>query len=96
MDELETEFPSDGDDGDTFDDSHSMFWEDTAGDDEDEEETPEKHSQVLTTLVPSPVIKDIFEANLRSPGSQDIIFIKVSAPLIYALTVRAIRLSCIA
>ena len=33
--------------------------------------------KLIKTLVPSPVIKDIFEANLRSPDSQDIIFIKV-------------------
>jgi hypothetical protein len=32
---------------------------------------------IIKTLVPSPVIKCIFEANLRAPDSQDIIFIKV-------------------
>jgi len=32
------------------------------------------------TLVPSPIIKDIFEANMRTYESQDIIFIKVSLP----------------
>ena len=32
---------------------------------------------LMKTLVPSPVIKCIFEANVRAPDSQDIVFIKV-------------------
>src|SRR3981189_3423743 len=38
-------------------------------------------SLLTKTLVSSPIIKDIFEANLRSRTSQDIIFIKALLPL---------------
>jgi hypothetical protein len=34
--------------------------------------------KLIKTLVPSPVIKDIFEANLRGTDSKDVIFVKVS------------------
>lgn len=37
-------------------------------------------SLLTKTLVPSPIIKDIFEANLRSHNSQDVIFTKVPLP----------------
>ena len=76
MEELEMNLSSDGDDDDTFGDTHSTFW-DNPGAIDLEEDTAENHSQLLKTLVPSPVIKDIFEGNIRSPNSQDIIFIKV-------------------
>jgi hypothetical protein len=76
MEELDMNLSSDGDDDDTFGDTHSTFWDNHSAIDE-EENTAENHSQLLKTLVPSPVIKDIFEANIRSPNSQDIIFIKV-------------------
>ena len=32
---------------------------------------------LVKTLVPSPVVKAIFEADLRGPDSQDIVFVKV-------------------
>jgi hypothetical protein len=76
MEELEMHLSSDGDDDDTFGDTHSTFWDNHTVIDE-KEDTADNHSQLLKTLVPSPVIKDIFEANIRSPNSQDIIFIKV-------------------
>jgi len=37
-----------------------------------------EHSKVIRSLVPSPVVQAIFQANLRSPRSQDIIFVKAS------------------
>ena len=37
-----------------------------------------KQPQLAKTVAFSPVIKQIFEANLRTPDSRDIIFIKVS------------------
>jgi hypothetical protein len=40
------------------------------------DETLYEHAKVLRTLVPSPVILDIFQANLRSPSSWDIIIVK--------------------
>ena len=80
MDELETQLAGEGDGNDTFGDTNSTFWDDTAVHNDTEEETWENHFQLLRTLVPSPVIKDIFEANIRSPTSQDIIFIKVRGP----------------
>ena len=80
---------SDGDDDDTFGDTHSAFWDNHSVIDE-EEDTADNHSQLLKTLVPSPVIKDIFEAKIRSPNSQDIIFIKVLIILFNALMIRII------
>jgi hypothetical protein len=46
-------------------------------DDEGRQITP----RLVKTLVPSPVVKSIFEANLRTPDSNDIILVKV--PLSY-------------
>jgi len=43
---------------------------------EDEFGDSTKPSLITKTLVPSPIIKKIFEANLRTHDSQDIIFIK--------------------
>jgi hypothetical protein len=44
---------------------------------EDDEAGDSTQPSLLTkTLVPSPIIKDIFEANLRAHDSQDIVFIK--------------------
>jgi hypothetical protein len=40
----------------------------------------EKASLLTKTLVSSPIVKDIFEANLRTYSSQDIIFVKVPPP----------------
>ena len=76
MEELEMHLSSDGDDDDTFGDTHSTFWDNHSAADV-EEDSADNHSQLLKTIVPSPVIKDIFEANIRSPNSQDIVFIKV-------------------
>jgi len=97
MEELETHLPSDGDDDDTFGDIHGTFWDDhNAIDDEVLEDTADNHSQLLKTLVPSPVIKDIFEANIRSPNAQDIIFIKVFInSCLMALMIRILQSSCI-
>jgi len=97
MEELETHLPSDGDDDDTFGDIHGTFWDDhNAIDDEVLEDTADNHSQLLKTLVPSPVIKDIFEANTRSPNAQDIIFIKVFInSCLMALMIRILQSSCI-
>jgi len=51
------------------------------GDDNGYGEKLNEHSKVIRTLVPSPVVQAIFQANLRSPCSQDIIFVKASLPL---------------
>ena len=51
--------------------------------------------KLIKTLVPSPVIKDIFEANLRGPDSQDVIFIKVSLFYNLLFTPRIMGLNCI-
>jgi len=40
------------------------------------DETLSEHAKVVRTLVPSPVILDILQANLRAPDSRDIIFVK--------------------
>jgi hypothetical protein len=34
-------------------------------------------ARLVKTIVPSPAIKDVFEADLRGPGSKDIILVKV-------------------
>ena len=95
MEELETHLPSDMDEDDTFDDTHSAFWGDNNARADETEDTADNHSQLLKTLVPSPVIKSIFEANIRSPHSQDIIFIKVLIVLFNGAYVRTIQSSCI-
>jgi len=41
----------------------------------------DEHAKVIRTLVPSPVVQAILQANLRSPCSQDIIFVKARPPL---------------
>jgi len=40
----------------------------------------EEDSLLTKTLVSSPIVKDIFEANLRTYSSQDIIFVKAPPP----------------
>ena len=42
-----------------------------------QDEEPGERSLLIKTLIPSPVIKDVLEANLSAPNSKDIIFIKV-------------------
>lgn len=43
-------------------------------------ETLGEHAKVLRTLVPSPAIRAICQANLRFPGSRDILLVKVARP----------------
>jgi hypothetical protein len=52
-------------------------------------------ARLVKTVVPSPAIKDVFEANLRRPSSQDIILVKVYNLIsIIALRVRITALNC--
>jgi hypothetical protein len=43
----------------------------------DRDETLSEHAKVIRTLVPSPVLLDILQANLRFADSRDIILVKV-------------------
>lgn len=49
---------------------------------------------ITKTLTPSPVIKQIFEANIRTPESRDIVAIKVLGPH-KDLMLRTALLTCI-
>jgi len=51
------------------------------------EEDDLTRSHIAKTIAFSPVINDIFEANLRTPDSRDIIFVKVNHQLILPLTI---------